>query len=147
MNEKDSVKHGKSGLASFQSFRKKLVKKATTYCYENRPVCVYGENSPTSRINGEWHFIFEYSGKHEAQVTGKTSLAQIINTNRQQFTINNIKSTFSTIRRLTGYQFALMATLQREIPKTFALQRRSQSVKKFKVDQRTLLCDQITVYL
>ncbi|GBL92438.1 hypothetical protein AVEN_174721-1 [Araneus ventricosus] len=78
--------------------------------------------------NGEWHFNLEYSRKHETQVTGKTALAQISNTNRQQFTNRNSNTTFNTARHITAHYLTKRIKLQREIPKTFALQRRSQSI-------------------
>ncbi|GBM02004.1 hypothetical protein AVEN_269597-1 [Araneus ventricosus] len=51
--------------------------------------------------------------------TKRTALEQISSANRQQITNNYSSSTFSTARRLSAYQLALLTELQREIPKTF----------------------------
>ncbi|GBN07080.1 hypothetical protein AVEN_4870-1 [Araneus ventricosus] len=87
---------------------------------------MYSWNSPTSRRTVNDTSFWNILEKHEAQVAAKTALAQIISTNRQQFTNNN--STCNAVRRLTAYQLAGRTTPQREIPKAFALQRRSQSI-------------------
>ncbi|GBL90338.1 hypothetical protein AVEN_178792-1 [Araneus ventricosus] len=70
----------------------------------------------------------EYSRKHEAKVTRKNALEQISSTSRQQITNNNSNNMNKSSHRLTADQLALRAKLQREIPKAFALQRRSQSI-------------------
>ncbi|GBM89487.1 hypothetical protein AVEN_32542-1 [Araneus ventricosus] len=80
----------------------------------------------------ERRFFLQYSRKHDAQVTGKTALAQISIRNRQQ-TTNNSNSTFNTARLPTAYWLALWI---RKIPKTAALQRRSEWINTFpKVQQ------------
>ncbi|GBM23548.1 hypothetical protein AVEN_196630-1 [Araneus ventricosus] len=89
---------------------------------------LHAESSPTSRLT-ENNTLFSNIPEKKAQVTVKTALAQISNTNRQQFTDCNSNSTFSTSRRLTAYQFALRTTLQREIPKTIAVDELTESIK------------------
>ncbi|GBN27297.1 hypothetical protein AVEN_155188-1 [Araneus ventricosus] len=74
--------------------------------------------------NGETMTIHEYFGKHEAWVTGKTALAQISNTNRQQFTNNNSNSTNSSAQRLTADQQAKRTSLHRDSSNSADIQRR-----------------------
>ncbi|GBM74732.1 hypothetical protein AVEN_50313-1 [Araneus ventricosus] len=91
-------------------------------------LCVYGENSPASRIT-EKNALFTNTLKNTNTGHRKnTELAQISDKNRQHFTNKNSNSTFNTARRLTAYKLEQQIKLQREIPKTFALQRRSQSI-------------------
>ncbi|GBM99011.1 hypothetical protein AVEN_2723-1 [Araneus ventricosus] len=92
-------------------------------------LCVYGEDSPTSRIM-ENMFIHNYSGKDEAQVTGIIALIQISNahynnsnstfifsnTDSQNITNNDSSSTFNSAQ-LSGFQ----ARTADETPNLFLL--------------------------
>ncbi|GBO30441.1 hypothetical protein AVEN_1035-1 [Araneus ventricosus] len=60
----------------------------------------------------------------EAQVAVKTALAQISNTNRQQFTNKNNNSTNNSAQRLTDDQLAKRANFQRDSSNSADVQRR-----------------------
>ncbi|GBM34340.1 hypothetical protein AVEN_211879-1 [Araneus ventricosus] len=75
----------------------------------------YGESSPTSWLMENGALFLEYSRKHEAQVTGKTTLAQINNTSRQQIANNNSNGTFNSAQCLTSEK--LRTRLQRFYPR------------------------------
>ncbi|GBM25623.1 hypothetical protein AVEN_82742-1 [Araneus ventricosus] len=96
------------------------------YCYENHPLCVYGENSPTSRITENETLFLNNYGKHETQVTVKTTLAQISSTIRYQITNNNINTTNDSSQRLTADQLAKQTSLARE--RFFELRRHSKTI-------------------
>ncbi|GBN21551.1 hypothetical protein AVEN_98971-1 [Araneus ventricosus] len=83
--------------------------------------CVYGGNSPTS----SYRRITLYSRIfRKARSAGNSENS----TYSQQFTNKNSNSTLNASRPLTADKLAQRIKLQREIPKTFSLQRRSQSI-------------------
>ncbi|GBN74557.1 hypothetical protein AVEN_239567-1 [Araneus ventricosus] len=64
--------------------------------------CVYGEDSPTSRIMKNDGLFPNIQKKHIAQATLTIVIVQISKENRQQFTRNNSNSTFNSAQ-LTGF--------------------------------------------
>ncbi|GBL95042.1 hypothetical protein AVEN_188793-1 [Araneus ventricosus] len=95
---------------------------------------MYGEHSPTSRITAKQERCFlEYSGKHEAQVTGKITLAQISNKSRQRITNNNSNSRNNSHQRLTADQLAKRTNLQRDSSNSADVQRRLSHLSNSRV--------------